>query len=71
MYECQPSIMCRNCVEIRLALLEAKLGIVKALRLVEIQQCEKTEVSDDHLVLHEINFNFIFRFHCNWVNSPC
>ena len=29
----------------RFALLETKLGIVKALRLVEIRQCEKTEVS--------------------------
>ena len=28
----------------RFALLEAKLAIVKALRVVEIQRCEKTEV---------------------------
>jgi hypothetical protein len=37
----------------RFALLEAKLGIVKAMRLVEIQKCEKTEVSDDtfHIII--------------------
>ena len=29
----------------RFALLEAKLAIAKALRVVEIQRCEKTEVS--------------------------
>ena len=34
----------------RFALIEAKLGIAKALRVVEIQRCEKTEV---------INYNFI------------
>ena len=33
----------------RFALLEAKLGIVKALRAVEFQKCEKTEVNDDFL----------------------
>jgi cytochrome P450 len=35
-----------NCIGMRFALIEAKLGIAKALRLVEIQKCEKTEVSD-------------------------
>jgi hypothetical protein len=30
----------------RFALLEAKLGIAKAIRLVEFQKCEKTEVSN-------------------------
>ncbi|UJR23765.1 hypothetical protein I4U23_026742 [Adineta vaga] len=34
----------RNCIGMRFALLEAKLGIVKALLLVEIQQCKKTEI---------------------------
>ncbi|CAF4069623.1 unnamed protein product [Adineta steineri] len=34
----------RNCIGMRFALLEAKVGIAKALRLVEIQKCEKTEV---------------------------
>ncbi|CAF1390671.1 unnamed protein product [Adineta steineri] len=34
----------RNCIGMRFALLEAKLGIAKALRLIEIQKCEKTEV---------------------------
>ena len=33
----------------RFALIEAKVGIVKALRLVEFQKCEKTEVSDNGL----------------------
>ncbi|CAF1688908.1 unnamed protein product [Rotaria sp. Silwood1] len=34
----------RNCIGMRFALSEAKLGIAKALRLVEFQKCEKTEV---------------------------
>jgi hypothetical protein len=34
----------------RFALIEAKLGIVKALRLVEIQKCEKTEVSNYDII---------------------
>ncbi|CAF1592583.1 unnamed protein product [Adineta steineri] len=34
----------RNCIGMRFALLEAKLGIVKALRAVEFQKCEKTAV---------------------------
>ena len=33
----------------RFALLEAKLGIAKALRVVEFQTCEKTEVCDEVL----------------------
>jgi hypothetical protein len=35
----------------RFALLEAKLAIAKALRVVEFQKCEKTEVSNDILRL--------------------
>ena len=31
----------------RFALLEAKLAITKSLRILEFQQCEKTEVSND------------------------
>ena len=47
---------CRNCVGMRFALLETKLGIVKALRLVEIQQCEKTEVRRGNFsILYEIS----------------
>ncbi|CAF1286695.1 unnamed protein product [Adineta ricciae] len=34
----------RNCIGMRFALLEAKVGIVKALRAVEFQKCEKTAV---------------------------
>jgi cytochrome P450 family 3 subfamily A len=34
----------RNCVGMRFALLEAKIAMAKALRLVEFQKCEKTEV---------------------------
>ncbi|CAF3835290.1 unnamed protein product [Rotaria sordida] len=34
----------RNCIGMRFALLEAKLGIAKALRVVEFQKCEKTQV---------------------------
>ncbi|CAF1188947.1 unnamed protein product [Adineta steineri] len=34
----------RNCIGMRFALVEAKLGIVRALRLVEFERCEKTEV---------------------------
>jgi hypothetical protein len=33
----------------RFALLEAKVAIVKAVRVVEFQRCEKTEVSYDCL----------------------
>jgi len=35
----------------RFALLEAKLAIVKALRLVEFQKCEKTEVRKHHFCI--------------------
>ncbi len=35
----------------RYALIEAKLRITKASRLVEIQKCEKTEVSQWNIVL--------------------
>ena len=38
-----------NCIGMRFALLEAKLAIAKALRVVEFQKCEKTEVSNDIL----------------------
>jgi len=34
----------RNCIGMRFALLEAKIAIVKALRLVEIQCCQKTDI---------------------------
>ncbi|UJR23770.1 hypothetical protein I4U23_026746 [Adineta vaga] len=34
----------RNCIGMRFALLEAKIAIAKALRTVEIQRCEKTQV---------------------------
>ncbi|CAF1486731.1 unnamed protein product [Adineta steineri] len=34
----------RNCIGMRFALVEAKLGIVRALRLVEFERSEKTEV---------------------------
>ena len=33
----------------RFALVEAKLGIAKAIRVLEFERCEKTEVSDDVL----------------------
>jgi hypothetical protein len=35
----------------RFALIEAKLAIVKALRVVEFQKCEKTDVSDNVLCM--------------------
>ncbi len=38
-----------NCVGMRFALLEAKLAMAKALRVVEFQKCEKTEVSENIL----------------------
>jgi hypothetical protein len=37
--------ICRNCIGMRFALLEAKIAIVKALRVIEIQCCEKTQVN--------------------------
>ncbi len=37
--------MYSNCIGMRFALLEAKLAMAKALRVVEFQKCEKTEVS--------------------------
>ncbi len=40
-----------NCVGMRFALLEAKIAMAKALRVVEFQKCEKTEVRDDIFVL--------------------
>jgi hypothetical protein len=49
----------------RFALLEAKLGMAKALRLVEIQRCEKTEVSDNHFIIHEFLLILKTRFHFN------
>ncbi|CAF1368232.1 unnamed protein product [Adineta steineri] len=33
-----------NCIGMRFALVEAKLGIIRALRLVEFERCEKTEI---------------------------
>jgi len=45
--KCSLNVKRRNCIGMRFALLEAKLGIVKALRVVEFQKCEKTEVSQD------------------------
>ena len=36
--------MFRNCVGMRFALLEAKIAVAKALRVVEVQCCERTEV---------------------------
>ncbi len=46
----------------RFALLEAKIAIVKALRLVEIQCCEKTQVNDNILVFLSVN---IYRYLSN------
>ena len=46
----------------RFALLEAKLAIVKALRVVEIQRCEKTQVSRSFSIL-------IYEFHLLIVDS--
>ncbi|UJR23768.1 hypothetical protein I4U23_026744 [Adineta vaga] len=34
----------RNCIGMRFALLETKIGIVKALQVVKFQRCEKTEI---------------------------
>ncbi len=39
----------------RSALLEAKLAIVKALRLVEIQKCKNTEVCNDHFIITHLS----------------
>lgn len=35
----------RNCIGMRFALLETKIMIVKALRVVAIERCEKTQVN--------------------------
>ncbi len=39
----------------RSALLEGKLAIVKALRLVEIQKYENTEVCNDHFIITHLS----------------
>ena len=41
--------MYSNCIGMRFALLEAKLAMAKALRVVEFQNCEKTEVNENIL----------------------
>ena len=41
----------RNCIGMRFALLEAKLSITKAIRLVEFRTCEKTDVSNVVLLI--------------------
>jgi hypothetical protein len=41
----------------RFALLEAKIAIVKALRVIEIQCCEKTQVNIHILLFSSLNFN--------------
>ena len=52
-------LICSNCIGMRFALIEAKLGIAKALRVVEIQKCEKTEVSNyDIIVIVLSSFQF-------------
>lgn len=54
----------------RFALLEAKIAIVKALRLVEIQCCEKTQVNNNILLFLSINLHFVlYRFPSNSINS--
>ncbi len=47
--KCLLNVIHRNCIGMRFALLEAKLAMAKAIRVVEFQRCEKTEVSDDVL----------------------
>ena len=50
---------CRNCIGMRFALLETKLAIVKAMCLVEIQKCEKTEVDSHHVDIQYRSFEFL------------
>jgi len=52
----------------RFALLEAKLGISKAIRLVEFRTCEKTDVSRIIVLLFVIDLFIPYRFHFNWEN---
>jgi hypothetical protein len=51
----------------RFALLEAKLAIAKALRVIEFQKCEKTEVSKDVFPVTVLS-SISSRFRCNWEN---
>jgi hypothetical protein len=51
----------------RFALLESKLAIVKALNLVEIQKCEKTEVYYDDLIV--VDRPFIYCLDSNSIGS--
>ncbi len=60
--------MCSNCIGMRFALLEAKVAIAKALRVVEFQKCEKTEVSGNILSIVVPSFIKFCRFRFNWEN---
>jgi cytochrome P450 len=61
--------VCRNCIGMRFALLEAKLAIAKALRVVEFQRCEKTEVGNYSFRIMSSLMILISRFRLNWENS--
>jgi hypothetical protein len=52
----------------RFALLEAKMAIAKALRVVEIQSCEKTEVKINDFSI-SISLFLFYRFQLNSINS--
>ncbi len=60
--------MCSNCIGMRFALLEAKVAIAKALRVVEFQKCEKTEVSGNILSIVVPSCIKFCRFRFNWEN---
>ena len=72
LFTCIGTSLRSNCIGMRFALLEAKLAIAKALRVVEIQKSEETKVnprisSPSGVILRR---NVLFRFPSNLANWP-
>ena len=57
----------RNCIGMRLALLEAKIGMAMVLQKLKFVQCEGTKVSDT--IMHEMNVIFVLSSKNHMVHS--